>query len=321
MAERAVVCPTACLDAAAFGHAHLARWRRAVEKRGQRLQERRELQAIILAGDLADEDLQDLVKALPQTVQLLLFGEDQLAVVSREGIRPTSEDDEEARQILKSAHLRVYRGHEAPTADALLMDPAELDKILSDYISARADVLARLSDFEARSIPSKLGVPPDLHWRAFVVAADIKATWVGAQAALLRFADRSKDSSSFGRAERLFAVNDVIWRIRALWDKLMLLAAMVEDPEILPNLLQAKSIRRSFIRNLERPSHPFALHVWDAVHALEAYEAHFRTPELHKVGRTCYWAAQPRVGHEMNRLLAYYNDLNQLIQDHFRQGA
>jgi len=73
-------------------------------------------------------------------------------------------------------------------------------------------------------------------------------------------------------------------------------------------------VRSTFIRKFKASRHPIVRDIWDHLHSLDTFERRFRTPELHKIGRTIWWASKEKLGEEINRLIAYRNDLNRLLR-------
>jgi hypothetical protein len=74
-------------------------------------------------------------------------------------------------------------------------------------------------------------------------------------------------------------------------------------------------MRRAFIKEFRNSQQPVARIIWDYVHSLDTFELRFRAPELHKIGRTIWWAAQEKLGDETNRFIAYRNDLNRVLRN------
>lgn len=84
-----------------------------------------------------------------------------------------------------------------------------------------------------------------------------------------------------------------------------------------------------FIGGIQRSSITVSWLMWTGASATEARIAgadiglskaftiaeRFRSPELHKTGRTNYWATQPKLGGEANRFIVYYHDLNRVLRE------
>jgi len=121
------------------------------------------------------------------------------------------------------------------------------------------------------------------------------------------------------RFKRFMYVNNAIVRIRTLWEKLIGLAILLERPDDFDRILSARKVRSTFIKNFKDSQHPVVKNIWDYLHSIDTFEQKFRSPELHKIGRTIRWAAREKLGEETNRFLAYHNDLNMLLRNIVKQ--
>ncbi|MEE9510133.1 MAG: hypothetical protein V3V81_06535, partial [Candidatus Bathyarchaeia archaeon] len=145
------------------------------------------------------------------------------------------------------------------------------------------------------------------------VLVDIKSIWCALQYDFIQLARNTSEDDN-ARIKRYIFINDVIVRIRAFWERLIGLAILVDRPEEFDKVFSNRRTRRAFKREFASSKNSVTKLIWDYSHSLDLFENKFRTPELHKIGRTIRWASKKRLSGEINRLLAYQNDLNRLIR-------
>lgn len=191
-----------------------------------------------------------------------------------------------------------------------------------------------LKEFHVERLLQDISIQKAFEPKLTGILVDIKTIWFALEYDLLQ-ASRNTDSllnkglKIYGlpdlrgteeeqaitrRFKRYIYINNSIVRIRALWEKLIGLAVLIERPDHFDKI-RARGMRSRFIKEFRNAKNPVTKYIWDYVHSIELFEERFRSPELHKTGRTIWWASQEKLGEETNRLLAYVNDLNRTLRD------
>lgn len=272
----------------------------------------REYQAIVFEIENLDKETVRLIrKKLPDNYEIPALLEGQCSVVSKTEVIICDVKDQKFEKLMRDAHLKVRTGKKLEEIPEL--SQAEINRLCNDFADSERIPLA-LKEFDIERLLKLIRVEKKSKHKLVGILVDIKGIWFALDYDLTQLA-RNTGENVNARFKRYMYINNAIVRIRALWEKLIGLAILVERPEDFDKILSAKRVRSAFIKNFKDSQHPVTRYIWDYLHSLDTFEQRFRTPELHKIGRTIWWAARKKLGEEANRFIAYRNDLNRVLRD------
>ncbi len=271
----------------------------------------REYQAIVFEIENLDQETTKLIRRkLPDNYEIPALLEGYCSIVSKNEVTRCDVRDEEFQELMRDAHLKVTT--EKKIEEMPELSPAEINKLCNDFADSERFPMA-LEEFDIERLRELIHVNEKFEHKLVGILVDIKGIWFALDYDFTQLARNVGENVNM-RFKRYIYINDAIVRIRALWDKLIGLAILLERPDDFDKILSAKRVRSAFIKNFKDSQHPIARDIWDYLHSIDTFEQRFRTPELHKIGRTIWWAARKRLGEEVNRLISYRNDLNRLLR-------
>lgn len=272
----------------------------------------RHYQAIVFEIENLDEETIELVKKrLPDDYEIPALLEGYCSIISKNEVIRCDVEDEKFKKLMQDAYLKVLTEREIEEIPPLSL--SEINKLCNDFADSEG-LLVPLKKFDMEKLHSCIHVNEKIEHKLVGILVDIKSTWFALDYDMHQIG-RNTGKSVKARFKRYIYVNNAIVRIRTLWEKLIGLAILLERPNDFDKILSAKKVRSAFIKNFKDSQHPIVRAIWDYLHSIDAFEQRFRSPELHKVGRTIWWAAREKLGEETNRFFAYYNDLNRLLRD------
>ncbi|HEX6293068.1 MAG TPA: hypothetical protein VFZ66_28050 [Herpetosiphonaceae bacterium] len=329
-----IIFPQTAWTSAGLGFAGIHHLSQALLKSGVKCKAQREYQAIIFEFEELREEVLELVsKELPDGYEIPIVFNGQCMIVSNDTTVLCNADDDKFQRLLRDAHLQVTSQEEME--DELTKLPLnEINKMCDIFAHVEGAVLP-LTEFDIEKILASIAIDKTYKHKLAGILVDIKTIWFALQydlsqmsrnasefieqnymfygSSTLRFSQEEIDYTK--RFKRYMYINNAIVRIRALWEKLIGLAILLECPDRFDEILKAKRVRATFVKNFRDARNPITRSIWDRIHSIDPFEERFRTPELHKIGRTIGWAAQETLGEETNRLLAHCNDLNRLLRE------
>jgi len=271
----------------------------------------REYQAVVFEIDNLDRETIGLIRErLPHSYKVPAFFRGYCSIISRKGITKCSPADGEFEKLMRDAHLKVTTAKKIEEIPEL--SSSEINELCNNFADSEHIPMA-LKEFDIERLRKTINVSKEFEHKLVGILVDIKGIWFGLDYDLTQLARNTGDDTS-ARFKRYIYVNNAIVRIRALWEKLIGLAILLERPKDFDKILSARRVRRAFIKGFKNSQNPAVRNIWDYLHSLDTFEQRFRTPELHKIGRTIWWAAREKLGEEVNRFIAYRNDLNRLLR-------
>ncbi len=271
----------------------------------------REYQAIVFEIENLDEETMKLIREkLPDDYEIPALLEGYCSIISKNEVIKCDTTDEKFKKLMRDAHLKVSTERKIEEIPDLSL--AEVNKLCNDFADSEG-ILAALKEFDIEKLHMSIYVNKKFKHKLVGILVDIKSIWFALDFDLHQLA-RNTGKDVNARFKRYMYINNAIVRIRALWEKLIGLAILLERPDDFDKILSAKRVRSAFIKNFEDPQNPVVRDIWDYLHSIDTFEQRFRSPELHKIGRTIWWAAREKLGEETNRFIAYRNDLNKLLR-------
>lgn len=272
----------------------------------------REYQAIVFKMEKLDKETIGLIiKKLPEDYEIPALLEGYCSIISKNGVIRCDIKDEKFKKLMQDAYLEVSTEKKIEEIPDLSL--AEVNKLCNDFADSER-ILMALKEFDIEKLHKFMHINEKFEHKLIGILVDIKGIWFALDYDLTQLA-RNTDENVNARFKRYMYINNAIVRIRAIWEKLIGLAILLERPDDFDKILSAKRVRSVFIKNFKNSQQPIAKDIWDYLHSLDTFEQRFRTPELHKIGRTIWWAARKKLGEETNRLIAYRNDLNRLLRN------
>lgn len=271
----------------------------------------REYQAIVFEIENLDEETMKLIREkLPDDYEIPALLEGYCSIISKNEVIKCDTTDEKFKKLMRDAHLKVSTERKIEEIPDLSL--AEVNKLCNDFADSEG-ILVALKEFDIEKLHRSIYVNKKFEHKLVGILVDIKSIWFALDFDLLQLA-RNTGKDVNARFKRYMYINNAIVRIRALWEKLIGLAILLERPDDFDKILSAKRVRSAFIKNFEDSQNPVVRDIWDYLHSIDLFEQRFRSPELHKIGRTIWWAAREKLGEETNRFIAYRNDLNKLLR-------
>lgn len=276
----------------------------------------REYQAIVFEIENLDGETTELIrKKLPDDYEVPVLLEGYCSIISKNEVIRCDIKNEKFKKLMQDAHLEVSAERKIEEIPDLSL--AEINKLCNDFADGEGIQLA-LKEFDIEKVHRFIHVDDRFGHKLIGILVDIKCIWFALDYDLYQLG-RNTGKDVNARFKRYIYINNAIVRIRALWDKLIGLAILLEHPDDFDRILSAKRVRSAFIKNFKDSQHPVARLIWDYLHSIDTFEQRFRSPELHKIGRTIWWAAREKLGEETNRFIAYRNDLNRLLRNIVKQ--
>lgn len=300
---------TAWLDSS-LGFAGIEELSDMMTKRNIKHKVIREYQAIVFEiGSLNEETLKLVTDKLPDDYEIPALLEGHRSIISKDEVIRCDATDEKFQELMRDAHLQVSTERHIEEIPELSF--SEVNRLCNDF--ADSEGIFAFKGFDIEKIHRCIDIDKKFEHRLTGILVDIKGILFAVTYDLYQFGRNTGDSVN-SRFKRYIYINNAIVRIRALWEKLIGLAVLLQRPDDFDRILSAKRVRSTFITKFKDSQHPVVRAIWDYLHSLDTFEERFRSPELHKIGRTIWWAARKKPGEETNRLLAYYNDLNRLLR-------
>lgn len=297
-----------------FGFSGLSELKKEFQKREIKFSAVREFQAEIISLDNVPIDV---VKSwLPENLIIPVIIEGKAGILSSKQLKFCKLDDQELLDLLKDAHLQFVLDDENTLVDEkdnININLEEIDQMCDEF-SDSIGLVTPLKELNINKLFDNINIEEIYQHKLTGMLVDIKTIWFAMEYDLLQF-EGSRDKDSTSKFKRYMYINNTIIRIRALWEKLIGLAVLLESPELFDKTFSAKKVRAYFIKNFKNAKNPTTKRIWDVLHSVDNFEQHFRTPELHKIGRTIRWVTQDSYGKETNRLYGHRNDLNSLLRE------
>lgn len=272
----------------------------------------REYQAIVFEIENLDEEtIKSIRKKLPDDYGIPALLEGHCSIISKNEVIRCDIENEEFKKLMRDAHLEVSTDRKIEEIPDLSL--AEINKLCNDFADSEGIEIA-LKGFDIERFHKSVHVNKKFEHKLIGILVDIKSIWFALDYDLYQLG-RNTGKDVNARFKRFMYVNNAIVRIRTLWEKLIGLAILLERPDDFDKILSAKRVRSAFIKNFKGSQHPITRDIWDYLHSVDIFEQRFRSPELHKIGRTIWWAAREKLGEEANRFIAYRNDLNSLLRN------
>ncbi|MBA7707207.1 hypothetical protein ES703_116076 [subsurface metagenome] len=272
----------------------------------------REYQAIVFEIENLNEETIGLIrKKLPAEYEVPALLEGYCSIISKDEVIRCDITDEKFNKLMRDAHLEVSTERKIEEIPDLSL--ADINKLCDDFADSESIQIA-LKKFDIERLHRLSNINKKFEHKLGRILVDIKSTWFALDYDLYQLG-RNTGANVNARFKRYMYINNAIVRIRLLWEKLIELAILLERPDDFDKILSAKSVRSKFIKNFKGSQHPVVRHIWDYLHSIDTFEQRFRSPELHKIGRTIWWAAREKLGEETNRFIAYRNDLNRLLRN------
>jgi len=272
----------------------------------------REYQAMVFEIESLDKKTIELIiKKLPDNYEIPALLEGYCSIISKNGVIRCDIKDEKFKKLMQDALLKVSTKKKIEEISVLSL--AEVNKLCNDFADSERIPMA-LKEFDIEKFHKLIHINEKFEHKLVGILVDIKGIWFALDYDLTQLA-RNTGENVNARFKRYMYINNAIVRIRAIWEKLIGLAILLERPDDFDKVLSTKRVRSTFIKNFKDSQHPIVKKIWDYLHSLDTFEQRFRTPELHKIGRTIWWAALEKLGEEANRFVAYRNDLNVLLRN------
>jgi len=295
-----------------FGFAGLSDFKKNLQKKQIKFSGDREHMAEVVKID--GVSIEDVEGWLPENLTIPVIIEGKTGILSNKQLKICNQDDQELLDLLKDAHLRLVS--EVDSTLVSKKDNINLEDIdrMCDEFSDSIGLIVPFKEFNINDLFDNINIAEEYEHKLIGMLVDIKTIWFAIDYDMFQLAS-STQKDSVSRFKRYMYINNAIIRIRALWEKLMGLAVLLESPEMFDKTFAATKVRSFFIKNFSDAKNPATKKIWDVLHTVDNFEQRFRTPELHKIGRTIRWATQDSIDGEMNRLLGHKNDLNKLLRD------
>ena len=251
---------------------------------------------------------------MPDKYDIPVLIEGSCAIVSKHDVTKCDAENEKFKQLLRDAHLEVSPKKEIKyRSRTAYLSIAEINKLCDDFADSENIPMA-LKEFDIENFYEKIDVGEEFKSKLKGVLTDIKSIWFALGYDIIQFAKNTGDDID-ARFKRYIYINNIVVRIRALWERLIGLAVLLERPHDYDKIFKAQKVRRKFIKEFKDSKHLVSKYIWDYLHSIDIFERRFRTPEIHKIGRTIRWATRENPSEEVNRPLAHYNDLNILLRE------
>lgn len=272
----------------------------------------REYQAIVFEIENLNEEIIELIRTkLPDDYEIPALIEGDCSIISKKGAVNCNVKDEKFKKLMKDAHLEVSSGNKIKEKPYPSL--TEINELCNKFADNELIPIS-FKELDIEKLHKLIHINKKFEHKLIHILEEIKCIWFALDYDIVQLSKNIGESVN-ERFKRYMYINNAIVRIRAVWEKLIQLAILLEQPSDYDKILNARSVRSKFIKNFKDSQHPVVKDIWDYVHSLDTFEQRFRTPELHKIGRTIRWAAQEKLGPEVNRFIAYRNDLNRLLRN------
>ncbi|MDF2387222.1 hypothetical protein JMG10_37560 [Nostoc ellipsosporum NOK] len=310
----------------------------------------REYQAVLFEIATLNQDLiQNIVnltqKILPPDYQIPMIWDKFCAIVSKTEIIICNPDDEKFQNLLQDAYLQLS-DQEFPE-NLSKLDLLEVNQLCDDFAEGEGFSVI-LKEFDIVKLDKKILIDEVFRFKLVGVLIDIKTNFFALDYELMRpyspvcynfietqiakgllegrthqisgldfdklFLMKSNTRKNYFKFRRYIHYSNPVVRIRAVWEKLIGLAVLLERPVDFNKVQGAKSVKSEFIKRFENSQNLVTQLIWDYLHSIVIFDEQFRTPELHKTGRIIHWATHEQYAVESNRVLAYRNDLNRVLR-------
>ncbi|MEH2041940.1 hypothetical protein [Nostoc sp.] len=309
----------------------------------------RDYQAILFKIEALNQDLiQNILnltqEILPPAYQIPIILDKIYLIVSKTEIIICNYDDEKFQKLLQDAHLQL--SYQEIPENLSKLDLLEVNQLCDDF-GKGDNFCCVLKEFDILKLYESILIDEIFSFKLVGVLIDIKTNYFALEYELLRpyspgdykfietqitkgllegsshrisgldfdkfFWMHSNLRKNYFRFRRYIHYSNAVVRIRAIWEKLIGLAVLLERPVDFNKVQSAKSVKSEFIKKFENSHNVVTQLIWDYLHSMVIFDEQFRTPELHKTGRIIHWSTQERYEVESNRLLAYRNDLNRVL--------
>lgn len=281
-----------------------------IQSFGVKIKYQRDYQAVIFDIDDINKQIIDFIREkLPDGFKIPALLDGSCYIISKKDVAICDARDKIFTKLLKEAHLKIKNGK--PEEESYLQF-SEVDNLIDRFAEKELNLLT-LKELNVNNMLKIIEIPKEFRNKLIGILIDIKSIWFALEYDLNQLA-KNTDNDPVSRFKRYIYINNAIVRIRAIWQRLIGLAILVEDPKKINKILDARRVRRAFINNFKDSKNTVTKIVWDYIHSLDSFEQKFRTPELHKIGRTLRWASSEKIGYEINRFITFRNDINRVLR-------
>ena len=271
---------------------------------------RNEYQAIVFIIDNINEYAIRIVQEnLPNNFSIPVILKGTCFILNKKTLRKCECEDADFKKLMDDAHLVIKEriSEELPN-----LSYQEIDQLINEF--SQTTFKFKPVEINIEKIVKHINIEKEHENRLIHVLVDIKSIWYAMEYDFIQLANYVSETSNH-RFKRYVYINNIITRIRSLWEKLIALAILLELPTQFDNILGARRVRTRFIRMFKDNNNPIIKKIWDGIHSLEIFEQKYRTPELHKIGRTIWWASKVKLDQEVNRLIFHRNILNRILRE------
>lgn len=272
----------------------------------------REFMAVVFEIGKFNPEIMNVVREkLPDNYQIPVLLQGSPFIISKDHVIPCAVDDVSFRKLMQDAQVAFSRiGIDQLEKPRLSLD--EINTLCNDFAESEHFPMP-LKEFDIKKLSKSIHVnEKKFEHRLVGILEEIKCIWFALDYDLNQLS-RNTGENANARFKRYMYINNAIVRIQSIWEKLIGLAILLERPEDFDKILSKKG-RTAFQKNFKHATNPVAKEIWDYSYSLDIFGERYRTPELHKIGKTIHWAAQKTLGEEINRFIGYRNDLNGFLR-------
>ncbi len=269
----------------------------------------RQYQSIVIEINNLNKQIIDLIKnKLPNDFKIPILWQGIPYVISSKQIVACNEKNKDFNKLMQDAHLSLSKEKKIDKIPSLTLE--EINNLCNNFYAN--DTNFDMSFLNIEEIYYSININDIYKHKLKGLLIDIKIIWTAINYDTFQLANNTEDLAE-QKFKRYIYINNLIVRIRALWEKLIGVAILLEQPYNFDKILSSIRVRKRFINECKDSKNQIVKIIWDYTHSLDVFEERYRTPELHKIGRTIRWSTK-KLGQELNRLLAYRNDLNYLLR-------
>jgi len=281
-----------------------------IKKMNCELEVVREFMAVVFEiGKFNSEIINIVTTKLPDGYEIpaLLLGSP--FIISKHGAIPCPDHDVRFQKLIQDAQVAFSRiGIDKQEKPRLSLD--EINTLCNEFAESE-HIPMSLKEFDIKKLSKSIHVNEKFELKLVRMLEEIKCIWFALDYDMNQLAINTSENAD-ARFKRYVYINNAIVRIQSIWEKLIGLAVLLERPEDFDKILSKG--RTAFQKNFRHATNPVVKEIWDYSYSLDIFGERYRTPELHKIGRTIHWAAQKTLGQEINRFIGYRNDLNRFLR-------
>jgi hypothetical protein len=261
----------------------------------------REYGSIIFVIEELDKDTIHLIQmGLPNNFMIFGLIDGQWNIISNNAKIQCDVNDEKFKKISQESQLPFSFEHLFLTEFVEIREIpeqflAEMNELCNNFIASEKipETFSKFisEELNIEKLNKAIHIEDQFRPKLIGVLVDIKSIWCALEYNSIQLA-RNTSEEDCVRFKRYILISDTIVRIRALWERLISLAILVDRPEKFDKISGNKSKRRAFIKEFKNSTNSVTKLIWDYSYSLEFFENKFRTPELHKIGRTIRWASK-----------------------------